>query len=235
MATTRLAQISDDIPVGVALNDAADVVAVTFDDHADATSGSHRCALATYSLPTGQSLQVIDNQSVGLGDQTVAAPAFQPGTDVVALAATQATSGQVNGVLLDARSGSIVDTLSMSPGVFTIGASGLGYGNDGYALRFSPNGQLLAWNTGGTVVIWDLGTVSGPTDVASNVVLTSSSRFDPTALAISDNGEVATVGLNFYNDSRQSGDDVVLTGDELGRSLQPLGIARAVTPAVGPS
>ncbi|HTD48962.1 MAG TPA: hypothetical protein VK771_00095, partial [Acidimicrobiia bacterium] len=233
LATTRLAHISDDIPVGVALNDAADVVAVTFDDNAHATSGSHHCALATYSLANGQPLQVIDNNSLGLGDQTVATPVFRPGTDVIALAATQAATGQVNGVLVDARTGSILDTLSMRPGSFTIGASSFGYSNDGYALRFSPNGQLLGWNTGGTVVIWDVGAAPGPTDVASNVVLTSSSIFDPTALAISDNGEVATVGLNFYNDSRGSGDDVVLTGDELGRLLQPLGIARSVTHAVG--
>jgi len=233
LGTTRLSDIPDDTPVGVALNDALDVVAVSFDDNAHATSGSHRAALAAYDVATGQPLQVIDNSSLGLGDQTVAAPAFQPGTDVVALAATQATSGQVNGVLLDARSGLVVDTLSTRPGVFTISDSSLGYGNDGYALRFSPNGQLLAWNTGGTVVIWDLGTVSGPADVVSDVVLTSSSNFDPTALAISNNGEVATVGLNFYNDAGGLGNDVVLTGDELARFLQPLGIARAVTPAVG--
>jgi hypothetical protein len=233
LGANRLADVANDTPVGVALSDDADVVAVTFDNNAHATSGPHRCALATYSLLTGDPLQVIDNPSVGLGEQTVAAPAFQPGSAVVALAATQGATGQVNGVLLDAYTGAVIDTLTMRAGAVTLGDTSFGYGNDGYALRFSPNGQLLAWNTGGTVVIWDLGSVSGPTDVVSDVVLTSSSPFDPTALAISDNGEVATVGLNFYNDPRNVGTDVVLTGDELGRFLQPLGIARAVTTAVG--
>jgi hypothetical protein len=61
--------------------------------------------------------------------------------------------------------------------------------------------------------------------VSSNVVLTSSANFDPTALAISDNGQVATVGFNFY---AVGANDVVLTGDELGRFLQPVGMARIV-------
>ncbi|MGO9875008.1 MAG: TIR domain-containing protein [Acidimicrobiia bacterium] len=231
LGATPLARIPDDIPVGVSLSDATDVVAVTFDDNAHGTSGPHSCALVTYSVATGQPLQVIDNQSVGLGEQTVSVPAFQPGTDVVALVATQGSSGEVGGVLLDARSGAILHTLSMSAGVVALGSGS--FGNDGYALRFSPNGQLLAFNAGGTVAIWNLGSTSNTQDVASDVVLTSSSTFDPTALAISDNGEVATVGLNFYNDVRGDGTDVVVTGDELGRFLQPLGIARDVTPAVG--
>ena len=231
LGATPLARIPDDIPVGVSLSDATDVVAVTFDNNAHGTSGPHRCALVSYSVATGQPLQVIDNRSVGLGEQTVSVPAFQPGTDLVALVATQGASGEVGGVLLDARSGTILHTLSMGAGAVTLGSGG--FGNDGYALRFSPNGQLLAWNTGGTVAIWNLGSMSNAPDLASDVVLTSSSPFDPTALAISDNGEVATVGLNFYNDVREDGTDVVLTGDELGRFLQPLGIARDVTPAVG--
>jgi hypothetical protein len=79
-------------------------------------------------------------------------------------------------------------------------------------------------------VIWDVGSASGTRDVQSDVVLTSSANFDPSALAISDNGEVATVGLNYYGDLGGHGTVAVLTGDELGRSLQPLGIARISAP-----
>ena len=117
----------------------------------------------------------------------------------------------------------------MRPGVVTVDPDQ--YGNDGYALRFTPDGQQLAWNTGGGVVVWDVGAAASGQAVQTDIVLTSGSDFDPTALAISDNGEVATVGLNFYSDiDGAHGTYSVLTGDELGRSLQPLGTAR-IAPA----
>jgi hypothetical protein len=119
----------------------------------------------------------------------------------------------------------------MRPGVVTVDSNS--FGNDRHALRFSPNGQLLAWNTGGSVVIWDLGATAPGQDVQSDVVLTSSSLFDPTALGISDSGEVATVGLQFYTTPGSIGNDVVLTGDELGRFLQPIGVARIVSDTRG--
>ena len=230
-AAARSSRIPHDTPVAVTLNDAADIVAVTYDTNAHGSSGPHRCALATYSLAGGQPLQVITNASIGLGEHDVSVPAFQPGTDAVSLVATQGSSHEVAGVMLDARSGAILHTLSMRSGAVTLYPDD--FGNDGYALRFSPNGQLLAWNTEGSVVIWDLGAAAGSQNVQTDVVLTSASSFDPTALAISDNGEVATVGLNFYTSIAGQGTDVVMTGDELGRSLQPLGIARIA--ATGPA
>jgi hypothetical protein len=75
-------------------------------------------------------------------------------------------------------------------------------------------------------VIWDVGDTGVGVGVSSNIVLTSSSSFDPTALSISNNGQVATVGFNYYAELRSAGTDVVLTGDELGRFLQPVGIGR---------
>jgi hypothetical protein len=76
-------------------------------------------------------------------------------------------------------------------------------------------------------VVWDVSSASVGQAVQTDVVLTSSSIFDPSALAISDNGEVATVGLNFYSGiDGVHGTYAVLTGDELGRFLQPLGSAR---------
>ncbi len=225
LGATALDHMPHDTPVGVTLNDSGDVVAVTFDDNATGTSGSHQCALATYALATGQPLQVIENASVGLGEQLVSVPAFQPGTNIVALVATQGASREVGGVLVDARSGAIVHTLGMRPGVVTVDPNL--YGNDGYALGFTPDGQQLAWNTGGGVVVWDVGSAASGQAVLTDIVLTSVSPFDPTSLAITDNGEVATVGLNFYTDvDGVHGTYSVLTGDELGRLLQPLGIAR---------
>ena len=125
----------------------------------------------TYSLANGQPLQVVTNTSIGLGEHDVSVPAFQPGTDDVSLVATRGSSHEVAGVVLDARSGAIVHTLGMSSGVVTIYPDD--YGNDGYALRFSPDGQLLAWNTQGSVVIWDVGAAAGSQNVQSDVVLTS--------------------------------------------------------------
>jgi hypothetical protein len=132
----------------------------------------------------------------------------------------------VGGALLNARTGTIVHTVAMRSGVVTVDNSD--YGNDGYALRFSPNGQLLAWNSGGSVVIWDIGAAGSAPNVESDVVLTSSALFDVTALAISDTGEVATVGLNYYGIVGNHNTISVMTGDELGRLLQPLGIVRIV-------
>ena len=158
--------------------------------------------------------------------RTESVPAFQPGTDLVAVVATKASTRAPRGVLLDARSGAIVHTLQHELRCRHPPDSG-DVGNDGYALRFSPNGGLLAWNTGGSVVIWDVASAGGNQAVVqSDVVLTSSSFLDPTVLAISDNGEVATVGQNFYSDLAMDPTEVVFTGDELGRFLQPLGIAR---------
>ena len=225
LGATALDHIPHDKPVGVTLSDAADVVAVSYDNNGQNLSGSHRCALVTYSVATGQAFQVFDNQAVGLGEHTVSTPAFQPGTDVVALVATQGSAQAVSGLLVDARTGAIVHTLGMASGVVIYLS---GSRNDGYALAFSPGGGLLAWNAGGTVVIWDVGSAPA-TPVQSDVVLTSALLFDPSALALSDNGAVATVGF----DSANGGTGVALTGDELGRLLKPLGIARSITPSVG--
>ena len=228
LGATALDRIADERPVGVALNDAGDVVAVTFDDNRDA-SGTHRPALATYAAQTGQPLQAVENGNLGLGTQLVSVPAFRPDSDALALVATTGTSREVGGVLLDARTGAIVHTLAMKAGVVTVDSND--YGNDAYALRFSPNGELLGWNTGGSVVIWDVGAAGGRPDVESDVVLTSTSYFDPKALAISDNGQVATVGLDYYTGPPNHDTMSVMTGDELGRYLQPLGIARIVSVA----
>ena len=170
---SALSRVPHDTPVAVTLNDAADIVAVTYDTNAHGSSGPHRCALATYSLAGGQPLQVITNASIGLGEHDVSVPAFQPGTDAVSLVATQGSSHEVAGVMLDARSGVTLHTLSMSSGAVTLYPDD--FGNDGYALRFSPNGQLLAWNTEGSVVIWDLGAAAGSQNVQTDVVLTSAS------------------------------------------------------------
>ena len=224
LARSSLDRTAHETPVGVALNDAADVVAVTFDNNPNDPSAAHRCGLVTYSVANGQPLQVIENATLGLGDRTVSIPAFRPGTDDVALAARVASTSAAGGALLDARTGAILHTFSLRSGVVTVGGTNLA--NDRYALRFSANGGLLAWNTSGSVVIWDLASASAERNVVTDVVLTSFSFFDPTALAISDNGEVATVGNLYYGDPRFDGTEVVLTGDELGRFLQPLGLAR---------
>jgi hypothetical protein len=232
LGRTDFDRIAHEAPVSVALNDSADLVAVTFDNNPAVAAGPHRCALVTYSLDRGQPLQVIENRAVGLGERTESKPAFEPGADLVAVVATDASTAAPRGVLVDARSGGIVHAFSMRAGVVTAPDSG-DFANDGYALRFSPNGGLLAWNAGGSVVIWDVGSAGGNRDVVSDVVLTSSSFLDPTALAISDNGEVATAGLNFYGDYANDQTEVVLTGDELGRLLQPLGIGRIFPPPPG--
>jgi hypothetical protein len=154
---------------------------------------------------------------------------FGPGSSNVALVATVGGS-RVGGVIIDARSGVIAHTLGMQAGVVTLPSND--YGNDGSALRFSPDGLKLAWNAGGSVVIWDVGGSAAGAGVSSNVVLTSSSSFDPTALAISNTGQVATVGYSYYNELRNIGTNVVLTGDELGRFLQPVGVARLASPTL---
>ena len=50
-ARPRSIGIAHDTPVGVALNDAADVVAVTFDDNPGAASGPHRCGARDLLAP----------------------------------------------------------------------------------------------------------------------------------------------------------------------------------------
>src|SRR6185369_15290867 len=122
--------------------------------------------------------------------------------------------------------GALTHALGMQTGVVTLPSNA--YGNDGSALRFSPDGRKLAWNAGGSVVIWDIGDAAPGAGLSSNIVLTSSSPFDTTALAIADNGQVATVGINYYLDFRNDSSYVVLTGDELGRFLQPVGVGRMV-------
>ncbi len=230
LGATALDRITNAKAVGVALSDNADIVAVTFDNNPKA-SGSHRAGLATYSLANGQPFRAAEYPSLGLGTQSLSVPAFEPGTETVALVATRGSSREVSGVLVDARTLAVAHRLSMKAGVVTVDSSD--YGNDGYALRFSPNAQLLAWNVGGSVVIWSVGEAAEGQPVESDVVLTSKSFFDPTALAISNNGEVATVGQNYYQGSGNRPTDVVLTGDELGRFLQPLGVARIASSEFG--
>jgi hypothetical protein len=215
-------------PVGVSLDDAVSVIAVTFDDRPASSTGAHHPALVTYSAQ-GVPLQVRPNESLGVGNNIVSAPMFGPGSSNVALVATVRGS-RVGGVIIDARSGVIAHTLGMQAGVVTLPSNS--YGNDGSALRFSPDGRKLAWNAGGSVVIWDVGDAATGGGVSSNVVLTSSSSFDPTALAISNTGQVATVGYSYYNELRNIGTNVVLAGDELGRFLQPVGVARLASPTL---
>jgi len=222
LGTTAL-EVPNERPVGVALDDGMGVVAVTFDDNSMTRSRVHHRALVTYSTNGGRALQVRANRSLGIGQDFASEPAFQPGTDTVGIVATAGGSKRVAGVLLDARTGAIAHTLGMQAGVVTLADNS--YGTRPSALRFSPDGQKLAWNAGGSVVIWEIGGIANGASVSSNVVLTSSANFDPTALAIADNGQVATVGFNAY---AVGANDVVLTGDELGRFLQPVGIARIV-------
>src|SRR5262249_44287958 len=226
LGTTALTANAARKPVGVSIDDTASDVAVTFDDHPTASNGAHHCALITYAAHGGQPLQVRPNDSLGIGNNIVSVPAFRPGSTEVGLVATVGGSSRVGGVLLDARTGAVTHALSMQSGVVTVPTNG--YGNDGSALRFSPDGRKLAWNAGGSVVIWDIGDAGPGAGASSNVVLTSSTPFDPTALAISDNGQVATVGITYYTDFRNDSTYVVLTGDELGRFLQPVGIGRMV-------
>jgi hypothetical protein len=83
------------------------------------------------------------------------------------------------------------------------------------------------------VVIWSLASANGPT-ITSRAVLTSSYFFDPTALAVTDDGAVATVGFNIYPLSYlQRNYAVPLIGDELGRNFQPLGVAHFISAPVG--
>ena len=119
LGATTLDRIDNEGAVGVALNDDSDVVAVTFDNNLS-TSGSHRAALATYSLDNGQPLQVAENKSLGLGTQAASVPAFQPGTDAVALVATRGSSREVGGVLVDARTLAMINTFGMRSGVVTV-------------------------------------------------------------------------------------------------------------------
>jgi hypothetical protein len=213
------------VPTAIALNDAADLAAVTFDDRPNASTGVHRAGLVTYAADSGRPLQVVDNAGLGLGDSTVSVPAFQPAGETVALVA-RTSGGQVTGVLMDARTGAIAGRLALRAGAATV--KGLEFRNGGYALRFSPDGRLLAWNRGGSVVLWPVGDLDGRT-IASQAVLTSSDWFDPTALAVSDDGAVATVGVNTYVSGLSRNHAVILVGDQLGRHLEPLGIGRFVT------
>jgi hypothetical protein len=226
-------EVPDEKPVGISLDDDAAIVAVTFDDNPATRSRVHHRAVVTYSARGGQPLQVRANRSLGIGQDFASAPAFRPGTEQVGIVATAGSTQRVGGVLLDARSGAIDHTLGMQAGVVTVARHD--FGNNPSALRFSPDGQKLAWNAGGSVVIWELGGSPGGADVSSNIVLTSVSQFDPTALAISDNGQVATVGFDAYPDLRNGGNAVVLAGDELGRFLQPVGIARVVPAPASPT
>jgi hypothetical protein len=137
----------------------------------------------------------------------------------------------VTGVLMNARTGGIVTRLALRAGAVTVPS--ITYSNGGYALRFSPDGRLLAWNRGGSVVLWSVGGVDGRT-VASQAVLTAPYNFDPTALAVSNDGAVATVGVNIYPTNLNRNYAVMLVGDQLGRHLQPLGVARFISsPVVG--
>ena len=215
-------------PVGVSLDDNASTIAVTFDDRPGSSTGAHHAALVTYSAQ-GVPLQVRPNESLGIDNTIVSAPMFEPGSSNVALVATVRGS-RVGGLIIDARSGVIAHTLGMQAGVVTLPSNS--YGNDGSALRFSPDARKLAWNAGGSVVIWDVGDAGAGAGVSSNVVLTSSSSFDPTGLAITNTGQVATVGYSYYNELRNIGTNVVLTGDELGRFLQPVGVARLASPTL---
>ena len=81
LGATALDGIPHEAPVGVTVDDAGDVVAVTFDNNPDSSRSPHQCALATYTLASGQPLQVIPNAAMGLGEQLVSVPAFQPGTE----------------------------------------------------------------------------------------------------------------------------------------------------------
>ncbi len=226
-------EVPDERPVGVSLDDGGGVVAVTFDDNPKAGSAVHHRALVTYAAEGGRPLQVRANRSLGIGQDFASAPAFRPGSEQVGIVATAGASRRVAGVLMDARTGAIAHTLSMQAGVVTLTDNS--YGNRPSALRFSPDGGKLAWNAGGSVVVWEIGGSSNGEAVSSNVVLTSATPFDPTALAIADNGQVATVGFSYYPDPRNGGNVVVLTGDELGRFLQPVGIARSIPPTIAPT
>jgi hypothetical protein len=223
-------EVPNEKPVGVSLDDTGSVVAVTYDDNPMTRSSVHHRALVTYSTSGGRPLQVRANRSLGIGQDFASAPSFRPGTQQVGIVATAGGSQRVGGVLMDARTGAVDHTLGMQAGVVTLADSS--YGTSPSALRFSPDGQKVAWNAGGSVVIWELGGAANGGGVSSNIVLTSASAFDPTALAISDNGQVATVGFGAYPDLRNGGNSVVLTGDELGRFLQPVGIARIVPPSI---
>jgi hypothetical protein len=226
-------EVADERPVAVALDDRESLVAVAFDDNPKAWSGVHHRALVTYDANGGRPLQVRANRSLGIGQDFASAPAFRPGSEDVGIVATAGASQRVGGVLMDARTGAIAHRLSLQAGVVTLADNS--YGNRPTALRFSPDGGRLAWNAGGSVVVWEIAGSSNGAAVSSNVVLTSATTFDPTALAIADNGQVATVGFSYYPDSRNGGNVVVLTGDELGRFLQPVGIARSIPPTVAPT
>jgi hypothetical protein len=185
----------------------------------------------TYSAVSGRPLQALENRRVGLGNQSVSAPAFRPSSNVVALVAHDALR-QVAGVLLDARAGTTVNTLTLSPGSGLSGGNPTDFGNGGYALRFSPNGQLLASNRGHDVVIWSLTATPG-SSIASRSVLTTSMEVDPSTVAVSDAGTVSAVGIDQDGAVRFEGGGAstnvptvaALIGDERGRLLQPIGIA----------
>jgi TIR domain len=226
LGATRL-EVANERPVGVSLDDGGRIVAVTFDDNPKISFDVHHRALVTYATDGGRPLLVRPNRSLEIGQDFASAPAFQPGTEQVGIVATAGGSRRVDGVLLDARTGAVAHTLGMQAGVVTLADNS--YGNRPSALRFSPDGRKLAWNAGGSVVVWEIGGIPNGVGVSSNVVLTSAATFDPTALAIADNGQVATAGFSFYPTNINN---VVLTGDELGRFLQPVGIARIVPPRV---
>ena len=113
LAASPLDRMHGETAVGTALSDAADVAAVTFEEDPASVSASHRSGLVIYSVLTGQPLQSFENPTLGLGERTTSTPAFQPGSDSVALAATDASTNALGGVLMDARSGAVLHTFSM--------------------------------------------------------------------------------------------------------------------------
>ena len=64
--------------------------------------------------------------------------------------------------------------------------------------------------------------------LVSQTVLQYSAAFDPNAVAVSDNGSVATVGKRIYSTTFVGNFDSLLTADALGRFFAPLGGASVV-------